>query len=138
MKVWHGTSEDFEAFRPGTTFFSTDRDFASDYCGPNGRLIAFEIPEDRLLDTRDPSQLQKLIGTDPIKDPYSGLEYRDAASFLREASSDTWEAVEEFLQSARAMGFDGLIVTEGGVVNVALFDPELAVALDGDTLAPSL
>ena len=136
MRAWHGTPETFDTFRDGTTFFSTDRDFAADYAGPSGRVLAFEIPEDDLLDTRDPEQLARLTGGEPITDPYDGTEYPDAAAFLDACGGDTWEAVEEHVQSARAMGYAGMIVTEGGAVNVALFRPEIAAEISDDAPSP--
>lgn len=137
MKVWHGTAAEFDSFHDTTTFFSTDRDFAADYAGSAGRVLAFEIPEKGLLDCRNPEQLARLIGGGPIEDPYDGTEYPDAQSFLAALGGDIWEGVEQYVQDARAMGYAGMIVTEGGTVNVALFDPWMARMIEEDQPSPA-
>jgi len=137
MLVYHGTENEFEEFLSGTIFFSTDRDFASGYAGPSGTVRAFEIDAEMLLDTRDPKSLGRLTGGIPIEDPYSGQEYDTAEEFLGECAGDTWEAVEPLIESARAMGYVGMLITEGGILNVAVFDISIVREIDEADLEAS-
>lgn len=61
--------------------------------------------------------------TGPIEDPYDGAVYETAESFLEALSADTWEGIEAVIADVRATGCDAVLVTEGGVVNFAIFSP---------------
>ena len=136
MRVWHGSPETFDRFRDGLTFFSTSRDFASDHSGPGGGVAAFEVPEAGLLDSRDPDALRSVTGGRGLIDPYDGTEYDTEEAFLDACGSDTWEALEAMADDVRASGYAGMILTEGGVVNVALFDPSVADRVRDDDPSP--
>lgn len=145
MTMYHGTPRSFERFSKarsgaakgaeGPFFFSPDPGFASDYAesdlsaGGRGmpvrqgaKIYPVYISVQNPFDYENPGHVQSVL--DIVKmPPGRGM---DAARVLRNSVRlGMWRTLEQpYVQRAiRDLGFDGFYLKEGGVKNLAVYDP---------------
>ena len=145
MTMYHGTPRSFERFSKarsgaakgmeGPFFFSPDPGFASDYAesdlsaGGRGmpvrqgaKIYPVYISVQNPFDYENSEHVQSVL--DAVKmPPGRGM---DAARVLRDSVRlGMWRTLEQpYVQRAiRDLGFDGFYLKEGGVKNLAVYDP---------------
>tara|TARA_B100000700_G_C15061622_1_gene866293 strand:+ start:564 stop:1040 length:477 start_codon:yes stop_codon:yes gene_type:complete len=114
-------SENSDINHKNVNFFSKNKTFAEDY----GEIKEYYLRSKKPFDSTDIEHIEKLLTSIGfIEDPYSGNIFEDAESFVESLSSDTWEGIENNLNTIQALGFDSVIVYEGGIQNYIVFSPE--------------
>jgi len=103
----------------GLSFYSSDKNFAADYGDPMAYKLLINNPFDS-TNVRHIEMLMERVGN--LIDPYDGTEYETAEEFIEKLQNDTWESIEEYVSEIQGMGFDSIIITEGGIVNYIVFD----------------
>ena len=118
---YHGTSEQFDEFKPGTVWVSPDPNFSEVYSGQEqgAHIRPVYVTTDNIWDYENPEHVRMLaerVGTDGFLGigTQEELEERLAEGDYRPLETN-WEAI-------RDLGFDGYRMFEGGVKNMALFD----------------
>lgn len=118
--VFHGKDQDKDIFED-YVFFSSDKNFSEDY----GKVDEYKLILNNPFDTCNEPDISKLLNkVDILVDSYDDSEY---ASFeeLEESGlmyTDTWEIFEPHMDTIRKMGYDGLIIYEGGIENYVAFN----------------
>jgi hypothetical protein len=114
--VYRGTNQ-FQT-PSGVIFFSTDASFAEDY----GHVKQYRMTITHPFDITDPYDFEQIS---PVIDPYDDAEYEDYTQYKESDGfgSDTWEITEANLRDIKSMGYNGLIIYEGGIKNYAVFSP---------------
>jgi len=133
--VWHGTDKIFD--RPKEdTFFSSSKDFAKNY-GKN--LYRYILHLYNPFDSLKRSHLDKLFkAVIEIEDPYDGKIYRSSSQILNKLASDTWEALEPLKNDIKAMGYDSVIIYEGGIKNYLVFSPSPTAVIKASIISKVL
>lgn len=107
-------------------FFSSSKDFAENYGKVSEYLIQLNAP----FDTCSEGDVLKLLEVvEQVKDDYSGDSF---TSFTELEDSgllyhDTWEIFEPFMKEIQHLGFDSMIIYEGGVQNFVTFKNKQAI-----------
>ena len=119
-KVYHGGDI------TNTPFFyvSSEKSFAKDY----GNVVEGMIKVKNMFDPFNYNDLKKLfqrVGV--LRNRYEEDEvYTSPKKFLNSdiLASDNWDVLESYLKDIMVMGFDSVLITEGGIINYILFDPQ--------------
>lgn len=153
MVVYHGTSDlnawhndprrekDFTVFKPnrqGLIFVTPDPYFASGYISPadrpfgnRARVYPLYARVEDPFDYENPMHVRMLFGDkdyifaeslNPHSGPFQRGKYTKEI-FIRNVQDGDWKDIEFLSKKIRELGFDGLYVNEGGVKNLAVFDP---------------
>lgn len=121
----------FESIEEGKPiFFSSDERFAGEYGNVKKYHLVLQKPFHTCME-EDVSLLLDNVGT--LTDHYSKIEYKTYAE-LDESGllyHDTWEIFEPFMNQITRLGYDGMIIYEGGLENYVAFD--LASFTETDT-----
>lgn len=118
--VYRGSEYETDQAKDVPVFFSSSEDFAKDYGNVRMYAIQLKKPFDTCL-KEDVETLLSFIGT--LTDPYSS-SYFTTYQKLDESGllyHDTWEIFEPFMQTIERLGYDGMIIYEGGVQNFVTF-----------------
>lgn len=113
--MYHGSEEhDSDG---DVKFFSDSFDFSSDY----GLVEKYRIVLDNVFDICDRSdceRLLKVVGV--LEDPYDGFKYRSYDELEKTGliGMDTWELSENYSGEIKRLGYDGIVLYEGGTYNV--------------------
>jgi len=94
-------------------FFTTDKDFASEY----GKVRQYRIKLGQCFDSLDPDAVESIL---PVEDTYSDTMIDNLSDYM-DRSSDTWEMIEGEIGQLKAMGYDSAIIYEGGIKNYLVF-----------------
>lgn len=104
-------------------YLSTSKDFAEDY----GTVRKYEVSLGNIFDVFKKNHFNMLI------EKLGSLEVPDYESYnlppeiktyedLDLVASDTWEVLEQYLSTISSLGFDSVLLTEGGYKNYFVFD----------------
>jgi hypothetical protein len=111
-----------------TVFFSSSKEFATNY----GRVNQYVIRMNHPFDTCSEENVAQLINkVGELLDDYSGDVYTTFSEYQNSGLlyHDTWEIFEPFINEFIQLGFDGLIIYEGGVKNYVTFSSEQFVII---------
>lgn len=116
--VYHG--DENKNIKHDLVFFSTDRNFASDY----GDVESYHLTINNPFHTCEKEHVERLLDLmGLLVDSYDNAEYQSYADL--EASSlmytDTWELFEPHINRIKSLGYDGMILYEGGIENYLSF-----------------
>lgn len=124
--VYQGSDHEAEVLR--SHFYSSEKSFALEY----GDIKTYSLSIDKFFDSADRTHIKSLLDivgyiVDTYDDvTYTSYEELDETGIL---GSDTWEAFEPHSHTVKSMGFDGMIVYEGGCQNFLVFDKEKQLTL---------
>lgn len=96
-------------------FYSTSRDFAADY----GKPKHYNLNTTKILNTTTEKFYDHFVLPNRLIDPYTG----EVPTRL-EWGQDTWETIEDNLSLFDNLGYDALLITEGGVENYLVLNPK--------------
>lgn len=101
-------------------FFSSSEDFAKDY----GPVKTYSISLSQPFDTTSKEDVEVLLSkVGKVVDGYTGISYSSYKE-LEESGllgHDTWELFEPFMNQIERLGYDGMIIYEGGIQNYVTF-----------------
>jgi len=141
--MYHGTLSDVDEFRPrrkGRGIFVTEdmptaERFATDFLGredaqPN--IIPVYVRAENTFDYENPEHLQKVFDEMGDESFTTALEKKLVEA---DAKIGDWETIEKqnFQNAIKRSGFDSFYVQEGGVKNLAVFDPNQVKSAVGNT-----
>lgn len=111
--VYHGTSNEFNAFAGEMQFFSTDKDFSKDY---GDRILEVFIDVRKPFDATSQNDFNTLVAkTGEVTDPYDNTSYESFSEYYNSgATSDSWWVAENYYQEIQSLGYDGGLIYEGG------------------------
>lgn len=116
LSLFHGTNEKNEELKNDNVFFSTCKDFATDY----GDVSEFKVNVGKVFNSTSQAHIEQLLrAIDQMYDSYNDEyvtnfeEYEEASNYF----SDTWEVTENHLKAIYRLGYDSALITEGGIVN---------------------
>ena len=131
--LYHGTTEDFKQFDPGTrgaVFASPDPKFTNVYAGEDmdrylsgGNVRPVYVDAKNPFDYDNPDHVQAVVQYIKKNDP----DFADIADSVGEkVGTGVYSQIERpLVQNAiRQLGFDGFFVQERGTKNIAVFDPQ--------------
>lgn len=116
MILFHGSSENFSELKNEYVFFSTDESFAKDY----GDVKTFKVKSTKVFDSCNKENVLELLGyVGEIIDSYDDAVYKDYDTYKNSSlfGSDTWELFERYLKQIKNLGYDTVIIYEGGYKN---------------------
>lgn len=116
MLLYHGSNENFAELENKFVFFATEKTFASDY----GEVKTFKINSTKIFDTCNKEHvLELLANVGRIIDTYDDTVYSDYETYENSSifGSDTWELFERYLNEIKKLGYDTVIIYEGGYKN---------------------
>lgn len=130
--LYHGSENwNFSQFKPNS-FFSDSELFAEDYGNTKQFLVAVNNPFNAL--TYDHITLLFTVITELV-DPYDGEVFSCANAFFESnvIYGDNWEIFEQenVLRAIKGLGFDSIMITEGGCNNYLIFDCS-SIKVEGD------
>ena len=137
LVMYHGTKHQFDKFDPnvgyqGAMFFSPKRDFAENYMGGTdvSEPIAVYISAKNPFDYENPVHRQKVIdlaieNTAIYKNSPDQKGMRRVLNEALTAENANWTTIEDrgFQDAIKKLGFDSFYVKEGGVKNLAVYNP---------------
>lgn len=140
MLVYHGTLAEFERFdalksQNGLIFFALEKGFATDYVsdGAKGkpvRLISAHLCAENPWDYMNEDHVASLLEAMSEK----GIKPSDQIMFDEGIDDGDWMTIEAegILGIIKALGHDGLFVTEGSDMdrNIAVFNAEQIMIVD--------
>lgn len=106
-------------------FFSSSKQFARDY----GDVKGFYLLINRPFNTHNRRDVVKLMKVCQLRDkyleetdgePHPLNSFDDYASY--EIFNNSWEVFEEHVDKIKMLGYDGMIIWEGGIKNFATFE----------------
>lgn len=109
---------DREHHRP--VFFSSSKEFAENYGKVSQYLIQIHHP----FDSCSNEHVTKLLNqVGELMDDYSGDVFTTFSEYQESGllHHDTWEVFEPFMTEIIGLGFDGMIIYEGGIQNYVTF-----------------
>ena len=121
--VYHGR-ENHNMIPENVVFFSTDKAFSSDY----GTVKQYTLNLNNPFGTCSKSDIEALINNvGSLVDGYDDTEYLNYKSLDESGllGSDTWELFERYMDNIKSMGYDGMIIYEGGTQNYVSFSNKL-------------
>jgi hypothetical protein len=101
-------------------FFSSSPMFAKDY----GVVASYKITLTRPFDTCKEEDIEFLLSViGELTDHYSGEVFHSYEELENSGllSHDTWEIFEPHMERIRRLGYDGMIIYEGGTENYVTF-----------------
>lgn len=128
LVMLHGSETD-KTYFGDDRFFSELSDFSSDY----GEVKRYRVSLGNVFDIGDRDDCNRLVElVGELVDPYDGGTYRTFDELERYGllGMDTWEISENYVRELRGMGYDGIVLYEGGVFNVMVFDSMSYVLVD--------
>ncbi|PFJ33195.1 hypothetical protein [Bacillus thuringiensis] len=117
--VFHGRKNHNE-LRENIVFFSSNEEFSKDYGDVKTYKLTFKNPF-HTCSEKDVTHLLSQLSV--LVDSYDDSEYRNYEE-LENAGllySDTWELFEPYMNQIKRLGYDGMIIYEGGVENYVSF-----------------
>lgn len=114
MKLYHGSND--HVILEKYVFFSTSERFSKDY----GETRIYDIKIKKLFDSTNKENIKNLLQkVGSLYDPYDEMTFNTADEFLCSytAYADTWEVLEPHLDVIKTMGFDTVLLFEGGIEN---------------------
>lgn len=117
--VYHGR-DNHDKFEDGAVFFSSSQTFASDY----GEVKLYELNINNPFHTGSEEHINSLLTViDTLSDGYSGEEYKTYNDLIQSGLlyHDTWEVFEPHINKIEKLGFEGMIIYEGGIENYISF-----------------
>lgn len=142
--MFHGTGENrnpffqspenikpFEEFQKKTTFLTPDPEFAAAFAhGTNQRTIPIFVPEGKYFDPRNLQDIaefrSKLDKMNLEKMGYSEPEVAktiDRLEMTIDSNKNNWDSLANLSDLLKKSGYSGYKELEGGVENLAVFDP---------------
>lgn len=122
LEVFHGCLN-HENKRDNIVYFSSQKWFAEDYGDVEPYLLTLRLP----FQTSTEDNINFLLEHVPeLVDPYSGETFHSYEE-LKEIGvlyHDTWEIFEPLIPQIKSLGYDGMIIYEGGVENFVSFYAE--------------
>ncbi len=137
LVMYHGTKHQFEQFDPnvgyqGAMFFSPKREFAEKYMGgmdvkePIAVYISAKNPFDFDNSKHREMVIKLAIDKTPLYKSAPDQEgmFRKLDEALKDKNAN-WATIEDkpFQEAIKQLGFDSFYVREGGVKNIAVYDP---------------
>ncbi|MFJ8528602.1 hypothetical protein [Bacillus sp. NPDC094106] len=118
--VYHGR-ENHGEINDNVVFFSSNKDFSRDYGEVKRYNLALKNPFDS-CSKKDIEFLLNMVGV--IVDSYDDLEYRNYDDIEKTGLlyADTWSMFESYMSQIERLGYDGMIIYEGGIQNFVSFD----------------
>lgn len=101
-------------------FFSSSESFASSY----GTVRKYSVNIDTPFDTSSKEDIMKLLSVvGSVTDSYDDMEYESYEELEMSGLlyADTWEIFEPHMNKIESMGYDGMIIYEGGIQNYVTF-----------------
>lgn len=143
LNAWHSgprREKDFTVFKPnrqGLIFVTPDPYFASGYISPadrpfgdRARIYPLYARVENPFDYENPAHIRMLFGDkdyitaeNVYPHGYTQGQKQVKEVFIRNVQDGDWKDIEFLSKKIRELGFDGLYVNEGGVKNLAVFDP---------------
>lgn len=130
--LYHGTIENFDEFSPGTRgaiFATPDPNFTKMYAGETlggyvegGNVRPVYVDAKNPFDYENPKHINSIVKWIKENNP----DFQDIAESIGDKVKDGFYYTIErpIVQDAiRNLGFDGFYVSEGGVKNIAVFNP---------------
>lgn len=116
IKLYRGTDDG----HMGSGFFSTEKSFSEGF----GEYVGeYAISLKNQFDSLNEEHISLLIDEfGYIEDPFDGERYETAEDFINNVGSDTWSAIENYVDDIKGLGFDGIKIYEGGCLNYCVFD----------------
>jgi hypothetical protein len=139
ITAWHGTKKEFTNFDPkksfgdlGVTWFSPEKQFAEKYAGKEGKVIPVEIEINKTFDFTNPKHieaLQKKASNIEIYDPIRGFMTLDK-KIPDLSDMGNYKSAEnpQLFNLIKKMGYDSVAVTEDGIKNIGVFNPNKTVS----------
>ncbi|MCA1064778.1 hypothetical protein QTG56_24540 (plasmid) [Rossellomorea sp. AcN35-11] len=119
LTVYHGRNN-HDDVTEDIMFFSSDENFSKDY----GQVKQYTITIQEPFHTCEKEHVTRLLErVSLLKDTYDDQEYTnydelsEAGLFYR----DTWEIFEPHIRKIEQLGFNGMIIYEGGIENYICF-----------------
>lgn len=121
LVVYHGTSSDFNIFKPfkNLIFVSKNPRFASEFASPEDdsskpNVMPLYVKSEDPFDFENPNDIDDLVDALPP-------EYSDG----RFLTTNNWVYLEDSLvvKTIYLLGFDGIYIRESGEKNIAVFSP---------------
>lgn len=121
IKLYRGTDDG----HMGSGFFSTEKSFSEGF----GEYVGeYAISLKNQFDSLNEEHISLLIDEfGYIEDPFDGERYETAEDFINNVGSDTWSAIENYVDDIKGLGFDGIKIYEGGCLNYCVFDVDESV-----------
>lgn len=116
MILYHGSTNDFTELSKEFVFFSTSKDFAENY----GIVKEFKINAMNVFDSLNQEHIEQLINSvGALYDAYDEVFYEGWEEYKNHPyfDSDTWEIIEPHLNVIKRLGYDTVIIYEGGCQN---------------------
>jgi hypothetical protein len=139
--MYHGTREDFDEFSPGSrgaVFATLDPNFTKMYAGETlggyvegGNVRPVYIDAKNPFDYENPRHIGSIVKWIKENNP----DFQDIAESIGDKVKDGFYYTIErpVVQDAiRNLGFDGFYVSEGGIKNIAVFDPRQVKSATSD------
>jgi len=133
IEMYHGTTSDFENFKDGWNFISSDPNYARNFSG--GKL-----PKSVFVSIKNPIDLRSLSGKEDLNPKEVSKELEKHGIVIPEEKLGRGEihqilmpVRDEILKQAARLGFDGLVQNE----NFAGNEVESWAAFTGKQLRPS-
>lgn len=117
--VYHGR-ENHQSVKEDIVCFSSSETFSKKYGVVRPYQLRLSKPFDSCLKD-DIDTLLELVGS--LHDNYTGTTYNSYEELVESALlySDTWKLFEPNMRTIRELGYDGMIMYEGGVQNYVSF-----------------
>lgn len=122
VTVFHG-KKNHDELREDIVFFSSSEDFSKDYGDVKTYQLTFKNP----FHTCSEKDVTHILGRlNVLVDSYDDSEYRSYEELGNSGLlySDTWELFEPYMNQIKRLGYDGMIIYEGGVENYVSFDSD--------------
>lgn len=120
LHVYHGCIN-HDNKRDDVVFFSSEKSFSEDY----GDVQPYELTLSFPFNSSSREDIELLLKVVPeLVDPFSGETFYSYYELLETGLlyHDTWEIFEPLIKQVESLGFDGMIIYEGGVENFVSFD----------------
>ena len=128
FRVYRGFLEDDGEFPNGLYFFSENINHAREY---GNTIKEYEIIINKLFDSAEYKDLNRLFEfVGEIEEPYDETIYSGPSDFMAACGCEnTWEPIEQHVDTIKRMGFDGVRIYEGGNVNYIVFSKNQIIRL---------
>lgn len=118
LEVYHGRENHHNEAKGDKIFFSTEESFSMDY----GEVKKYQLELENPFDSANEKDVEKLISkVGSLEDGYDDSEYFNFSELEENGLSDTWEIFEPHMYTIGMLGYDSLIIYEGGIKNFVSF-----------------
>ncbi|MEK3955944.1 MULTISPECIES: hypothetical protein [unclassified Psychrobacillus] len=119
LEVYHGC-KNHEDKNDNVVFFSSEKSFSEDYGEVEVYVLTLSLP----FDTSSRVHINELLESVPVlEDFYTGETFYNFEELQTTGVlyQDTWEIFEHLIPQVQFLGYDGMIIYEGGVENFISF-----------------